>query len=302
MLNKIDGELIIEGTWEKYKDRFQNPKYIVTTFEPYDMFVKGFYKGEPGSSDERFLNIRTPDMVIINEFDEQLWLNNYKSGYGGSGPYATKSLLEELNIPGNLIEGVFSSDIYELTKNESTGEYSSGYTTPNTSIYRQNPYLNLRNTYLRNDSFRNEKIVYVQPTPIYGRDRSEEMFNFVQNHLEYNTHFTSRIKKVTIFPKRDIAKSEGYHMRDINSLNRKSSYCFIVENEEQEMWLNPTIGETTNVLYESEVIELLQQLGIILEENPKFNETIEWVKKRLLKVEAKTLELYINSDGIGFNE
>lgn len=285
MMNATKKKDVIRGTWEEHKGRFYNPRYILTTFEPYDMFIRGFYKGIPNSVDERFLNISTPDMVIINALNDELWLDGFKSGYVGVESYNTKGVLEELNVPQDLIEKVFNFDLYELINRNDSGEYYMGHTNPK-SIYRESPYFNLNDIYI---NIENRRIVHVQPPTLWGQNRHKEMVTYIHHHLRYNPQFLSCIKKVTIFPNQEMAQNKGYYIKNQNHLSHGSSHCFIIESDEQEMWLNPAIKDASNGLFQDEVIELLADLNVPLEKHPEYNHIKEWFRKQSLKIEAQSL-------------
>ncbi|WP_077324128.1 hypothetical protein [Virgibacillus siamensis] len=272
-------------SFSELKWRFHKPNYVLIAFDEFDLFYRGFYSLEQDLVDKHLYSITTPDMVLKNEQDEELWLNNYKCGYGGTGAHNSESLLKKCNIPNEFIDKVFSHDVFELKRHNDLFNFSG----VSNSVFR-NQSFSLNNVY--SDG---EKIIFIQEADPFNRKLNttsqDRMFDFISKYRQF---FLSTITRISIFPTKQDAVSRGYYKKNIYR-NHNKIFQLIIENEYEQMWLNPLFEKKSNVLLEPEIQNILEVLDVTV--NTKVRPKLEWVKENIFNHAAEPLVINVEQKG-----
>lgn len=263
--------------WNEKKNKLGVIKQIFIWKYEEDAILKGYYETEKvqGAQLEKIKNV--PNMVIIDEYGDEIRLDGCNCGYGGEGPSGSIRILKDNGLVDidALVKG---NDIINIDLSGSEPIFHSEQSTFNSFV---------RGSINQADIYKQGQNLIFAEDDRYDGDPVE----FLQYYLP---RVINNVDSVTIFANESDAQSKGKLIpkRDYGGI-----YQVVVKGKNgKEIWLPASIREDERFEEQETVQQILEVM-----EFPKLgrNQTlIDKIRKAIGSYEEKSITLTVDSGEI----
>ena len=239
---------------------------IDAAIENYFLTLEEFRYGD-------LISLSIPHMVISDSNGNEMWLPGCNCGYGGGGPHGSSEVLQMIGIPKNLIENVFFHPIVKYIKDEDgnweVNVRESDFDSRLRDNYK-NAHANMywhhgRLTLLQDDRWSRGKSIEVL----------EKYWAFIPNPVEY-----------ILFSDDEQAIDYGFFNPSNQYGYKTGAYRLVIRDYTgRQLWLEPYIEKNRTIDKQSELKDILEACGFVIEKKGPYQNLSRWFELSLKRVD-----------------